>query len=96
MKKDERQSATIKAVNNCYFMCLDQQDYQKILRKIALKIQNQKIDFFTSMPFFQHQTQTKLKMLINMFKEESYFLNNVLFKQGAVPKFVYIIKEGDF
>ena len=92
LNNDERQNSTMKAVNNCYFMCLDQQDYNKILRKIFLRIQNQKIDFFSSMPFFRQQSQTRLKMLINMFTEQTCHINHVLFKQGTVPKFVYIIK----
>ena len=31
-----------------------------------------------------------------MFQEQTCHINHIIFKQGSAPKFVYIIKEGDF
>ena len=66
---DKPRAATIVCLQDCYFACLERSSYQKVLQKLDIKIQYQKLDFFSKIPFLTHQTSTQMKKLIHSFNQ---------------------------
>ena len=93
---NEPRKATIKCLTVCYFAYLSRDHYRKIIKKVQIREQIEKIDFLKSIPFFGNQTQNQLKKLILSFKQQSVCIHQYVIRQGQTSSFVYIVKEGEF
>lgn len=52
----EPRNASIQCLNDCYLAFLEKDSYDKVLRKWDLREQNNKIDFFNQLPYFDKLT----------------------------------------
>ena len=43
-------------MTDCYFATLGKAEYGKVVRRIDKKLEEQKIEFFSRLPFCQHKT----------------------------------------
>ena len=75
INNDVRQ-ATITCVTDCSFAILEKFDYYKILKRMQIKEEFIKLEFFLELPFLRYFTQNHIKnRLIKSFKVENYSMN---------------------
>jgi CRP-like cAMP-binding protein len=79
---DKPRAATIVCLQDCYLASIDRNAYHKVLQKLELKLTQQKIEFFSKIPFLSHQTLTQMRKLIHSFNLQQFKLNHVVFRQG--------------
>jgi CRP-like cAMP-binding protein len=89
-------TATIKCVTNWVFALIDKANYQKIIGRVTKKNIGKIIDLFRSIPYFTHWKINEIKKFKEYFTEVEYLRNHTVYKEGAHPEFVYIVKTGDF
>jgi CRP-like cAMP-binding protein len=56
-------AATIKCLSDCHFAVISKNVYEKVLKKIEIKNQNQLVDFLKHLPFFAGWSRTALARL---------------------------------
>lgn len=50
---DKSRQATIQCLTDCDFAVLKKDDFGRVLKKIEVKLANEKMDFFSNLPFLQ-------------------------------------------
>jgi hypothetical protein len=77
-------------------MVLSKFDYNKVIGKIERRAYNDKINFLRDIPVFSLLTRTSLGKMTYYFETKSCIRDSILYKEGDVAEFVYIIKSGEF
>ena len=75
---------------------MDRYNYEKTLKVIEEKKINEIIDFLRNLPLFSTWTSTALLKLKYQLVQKSYIRNAIIYKEGDLPKRVYIVKNGEF
>lgn len=93
---DKPRAATIQWCEPTTFAVLTKADYKKVFLAIEKKIQNQKIQFLKSIPYFSKWTSMALSKFAYYFTDKHYIRNQVVFKEGQKWDNIYIVKSGEF
>ena len=64
LTKDEPRAAAIQCQTKCYFAVIQKADYNKLIKKMHYKNEQQHIEFFCKLPYFMHWTNNQLKKLV--------------------------------
>jgi CRP-like cAMP-binding protein len=67
-----------------------------VLGKIDEAAMNKMIDFLKAMPHFKGWTKNALSKLSYFFQKMTYLRNQVVFKEGEICKYVFIVYKGEF
>lgn len=51
--EDVPRAATVQALTDCYFAVLNKDAYLRVLKKLQTRAQNEKLEFFTNLPFLK-------------------------------------------
>ncbi|OMJ84593.1 hypothetical protein SteCoe_14267 [Stentor coeruleus] len=94
--KDQPRSASILCAKDCHFAVLVKEDYLKILGKAESRILDMNIDFLKGIPYFTKWTKKKLEKLTYYFSPLKFMRKQVVFSVQGQPKYVYIVKSGEF
>jgi len=89
-------SATMLCTTDCDFAVIDKQSYDKVIRQIQKKIQNERVQFLRSIPFFAKWTKTSLTKFSLMLKPRKLKRNQIVFREGDECDWVFIVKKGEF
>ena len=94
--KDQPRSASVFCNTNCHFTVLSKEDYMAIIGKIESKKLDDFIDFLRTIPVLKSWAKKDLEVLTYHFKPITYQRKQVVFKINTTPKFVFIVKSGEF
>lgn len=75
---------------------LEEDDYQRVLKKAHQRIEAKKIEFLNDLPFLKHLNQGNIKAMQRSFIEQPCILNQTLVAQGKESLNVFVIKDGEF
>ena len=64
LTKDEPRAAAIQCETKCYFAVIQKANYNKLIKKMHYKNEQQHIEFFCKLPYFMHWTNNQLKKLV--------------------------------
>ena len=96
IKKSSR-NATIKAKNNCVFLTIENNDYNKAIVEFQkMKLIKEVEDFIKTYSFFKDFSQDKIIRLFNCFSKKTIYKNECLFEQNKKDEYIYFINEGTF
>ena len=65
----EPRAATIKCLTNCYLAVLEEDDYQRVLKKAHQRAETKKIEFLSQLPFLKHLNQGTIRLMQRSFVE---------------------------
>ena len=89
-------AARIKVLESTHFAMLNRKSFEKIL-KVIEEIRLDKITaFLNSTPYFKFCNDRTLHKIQYYFSKKIYIKNQVVYKSGEYPKYVYLIFEGEF
>lgn len=88
--------ATIQCITDCTFATMNREDFQKTLKKIETRNTNKIIDFFKNLPYFSSYSRKALGRLRLNFSLIKFKRTHIVFKEGDMSDYVYIIVNGDF
>lgn len=88
--------ASIRCLTDTHFAVLSKKDFNKVLGNIERKKYNEKIQFLRSLPYFTCLTRASLGKLSYQFQEIHTIKDQVIYKEGDVADYVYLVKEGQF
>lgn len=77
-------------------MVLSKVDYVKVIGKIERRAYNEKINFLRNIPVFSLLTRTSLGKMTYYFESKTCIRDGILYKEGDLAEYVYIIKSGEF
>jgi len=81
---------------DCHLATMTKESYSQILKQIETKALNEVIDFFRSLPLFNHWTRRGLSKLQFFFQKKIYKRGNIIYRSGETPTHVYLVKNGQF
>ena len=89
-------AANVVATRDCHFATMVKVDYDKVLRKIELKVQNKIIVFMQQLPYLKFWTRRMLLNFSYYLTVKQYPLGHVIFKEGDECEYVAIVKQGTY
>lgn len=90
-------AATLKCLTNCHFAVISKNVYDRVLKKIGVKNQNQLVDFFHHLPFFAGWSRTALARLKYNFNLEEYTSGQTVVREGQdLADKILLIRSGEF
>lgn len=90
-------NATIKAKNNCIFLTIENNDYNKAIVEFQKKKLFKEVDdFIKSYSFFKDFSQDKVIKLFNCFSKKTIYKDEYLFEQNQKDECIYFINDGTF
>ena len=97
-KDDENWSAQCKAtcLTNSYLITLSKKNYLRIKERIHKKQKRQELNFLRGISQLNNMSKRILTRIWQQMKPKKMLRNQILFKEGDVSRFVYIVKEGQF
>jgi hypothetical protein len=95
-EKLDRRAATIQCLTDCHLAAISKESYQRVVQKIDQRKMRKLIDFFKNIPFLSKNSQTYLIKLHYNFEQRNFIRNQVLYAEGDVVNYIYLIKEGEF
>ena len=95
--KKEPRNADIIANEKCILGSIDKIDYRKIIKDMEeQKINSQLKSFKMDFPFFSEWPASSCFRILSAFTSESYTREDYVYKQGALPTHLFIIRKGEF
>jgi hypothetical protein len=85
-------AANVVATKDCHFATVVKEDYDRVLRKIEVKIQNKIIDFLQQLPYLKLWTKRMLLNLSYYLTTKQYPLGHIIFKEGEECDYIAIVK----
>lgn len=85
---------TVVCNEECIFAVLDRKHYQKILALAKQTHLMSQVTFLLLNPIFQNLSEYMLKTWVYQFEKRIYNWKHVLYKEGDVPRDVYLIRSG--
>jgi hypothetical protein len=77
-------------------MVLTKDAYIRVIGKIEKRAYNEKINFLRNIPVFQLLTRTTLGKMTYYFENKPCIRDAILYKEGDLTDYVYIVKSGEF
>lgn len=94
--RDQPRMASIFCLTDCHFAVLSKEDFMKTFGKEEEKKLDDLLEFFRDIPIFKTWSKKKLDKIILYFNHQIYYRNQIVFAEGTSPRFVYIVKKGEF
>jgi len=79
-----------------HFIVVNKKAYNRIEDRIYKKIMAAEIAFYRSVPQLRPLNKRVLMKIWTHMKYKKFHRNQLVIKEGEQPKFVYIIKSGEF
>lgn len=95
-KESLRHKITVKTMTKCEMAVLRRADFLKVMKKIEGREVNNRATFLMGIPYFQHLSIIQVKKLTHQFESVNYMRQQYVYKQGDMPKYIYIVVDGDF
>ncbi|KAL4482264.1 hypothetical protein ABPG72_018045 [Tetrahymena utriculariae] len=96
LEGDKPREETIKCLSDCSFAILNKREFQTLIRQFEEEKLLKEMGFFSKLPIFQGWYFTKIKDIYQSTIKMKLKKNSVVFKEGQICQYVYIINEGDF
>lgn len=93
--KNKPRLATVICTENTHFAVLSKKDFVKILGTFTNKKFDEIAKFLKSLPIFSKWSLNSLMKLSYYFRSVKSKRNKVLFKEGEVSEYVYIVRKGE-
>ena len=86
---------TSKTLSECYLGYIDYSLYNNVFSEEIQPIVSKKIDFLHKHFFFGKLSGKKLEhQYLNYFKSETYYNNDIIYKEDEINNYIYFIEEG--
>ena len=93
-KASNERTASCIACEKTYLLCMPKLNYSEILLLSNKQDIDEKVDFFSSLPFFKGVHRNYLMGLASNIEKLRYKFNDIIVEKGEVPKGLYIIYRG--
>jgi CRP-like cAMP-binding protein len=94
--QDRPRSEEAVCETDCSLAVLNKATYRKVMGKLEDRRLNAKVDFLRSLPVFANWTRRSLSKFTSAFTQLKFPRKKVVFEDGAVPQFVYVVYSGEF
>jgi len=91
---DSIRAATVTCLEDCVFATIDRENFEEVLGSVEHRKVMKKVGFFTNLSFLKHWTKNQLMKASHSFYEQEFKRNQFIYKQGATPDSIYILKKG--
>ncbi len=93
---ENRQATVVSASDpNCKLLVLHKSDYDTIIRNYQESIRTEAYRVLKNVSLFQHWSRSRLERVCSMLERREVPANTVIFRQGDLPDYIYIIVEGN-
>lgn len=95
LESEKPRQASIRCKTPCHFLYLDKKDYKECLGKVVKEKRNLFVEFLFSLPLFSAFTKGTLTKISYAFKEKVLKKSQILYKEGDLPEFFYVVGKGE-
>ena len=92
----QAKSMTAWCLQNTHYITITRKQVEKLQQMVKQRTQYEKIAFLKALPQFKAITQSKLKTMIDQFKQAPKIRGAYLFQEGEPASHIYIIVNGEF
>ncbi|EAR90203.2 cyclic nucleotide-binding domain protein (macronuclear) [Tetrahymena thermophila SB210] len=96
LEGDKPREETIKCLSDCSFAILNKREFQTLIRQFEEEKLLKEMGFFAKLPIFQGWYFTKIRDIYQSTIKMKLKKNSIVFKEGQICQYVYIIAQGDF
>ncbi|KAL4473862.1 hypothetical protein ABPG74_022726 [Tetrahymena malaccensis] len=96
LEGDKPREETIKCLQDCSFAILNKREFQTLIRQFEEEKILKEMGFFSKLPIFQGWYFTKIRDIYQSTIKMKLKKNSIVFKEGQICQYVYIIAQGDF
>ena len=87
-------AANVICTQDCHFATVAKHDFDRVLRKIEVKVQNKMITFLQQLPYLKNWTKRMLLNFSYYLTVKTFPLGHYIFKEGESCDFIAIVKQG--